>query len=123
MPSVHALWTSRNTQIGWGGVVTTESDELLEIGQMLKAARKKLGYTQKRVADTAGISRLRYHDIEAGRSAARITTLTSIARALGLELMFVPQVWVPAVNALLDPHDIIDDGSAFTFTLDEDDTA
>jgi DNA-binding XRE family transcriptional regulator len=101
-------------------VVTSEPDELVQIGHMLKAARKTLGYTQKGVADKAGISRLRYHDIEAGRSAARITTLISIARALGLELMFVPQVWVPAVNALLDPQDIIDDGSAFTFISDED---
>lgn len=103
-----------------GLLVTSELEDLVQIGQLLKAARKDLGYSQKRVADGAGISRLRYHDIEAGRSAARITTLISIARALGLELMFVPQVWVPAVNALLRPDDIIDDMPSYVFDPEND---
>lgn len=99
--------------------MTTELEDLQQIGQFLKVARKDLGYTQKQVAESAGISRLRYHDIEAGRSAPRITTLIAVARALRLELMFVPQVWVPAVNGLLRPHDIVDDGSTFTFADDD----
>jgi DNA-binding XRE family transcriptional regulator len=103
--------------------VTSELEDLQQIGQLLKAARKELGYSQQKVAELAGISRLRYHDIEAGRSAARITTMMSIARAMGLEMMFVPRVWVPAVNGLLRPHDIVDDaplddGDTFTFEGD-----
>lgn len=106
-------------------IVTTESEDLLEIGQLLKKARKDLGYSQKRVAEVAGISRLRYHDIEAGRSSARATTLISIARALELELMFVPREWVPAVNALLRPEPIIDTPGMFeaTMIVDPDDQA
>ena len=92
--------------------MTSELEDLEQIGQLLKAIRKDLGYSQQRVAEIAGISRLRYHDIEAGRSAPRITTLMSIARALNLELMFVPRVWVPAVNALLLPNDFSDGGSS-----------
>ncbi len=78
--------------------MTTESDDLQVIAQKLKATRKELGYSQKRVAEQAGISRLRYQDIAAGRSSARAVTLVNIARALGLELVFVPQAWVPAVK-------------------------
>lgn len=91
----------------------SESDALLEIGQLLKAARKARQLTQEQVAEMAGISRPRYREIEAGSSAARTTTLINIARALGLELMLIPQAMVPAVDALLRPHDDLDDLPAF----------
>ncbi|MFN3501003.1 MAG: helix-turn-helix domain-containing protein [Allorhizobium sp.] len=101
-------------------MVATESEDLLLIAQKLKATRKQLGYSQKRVAEEAGISRIRYQDIEAGRSSARAVTLINIGRALGLELLFVPQPWVPAINALLRPDDVIDDTPGLVFTqLDE----
>lgn len=89
------------------------SESLLEIGQLLKAARKGRQLTQEQVADMAGISRPRYREIEAGGSAARTTTLINIARALGLELMLIPQALIPAVDALLRPHDDLDDLPAF----------
>nr|WP_298101125.1 helix-turn-helix domain-containing protein [uncultured Shinella sp.] len=85
----------------------------LEIGQLLKATRKGRQLTQEQVAGLAGISRPRYREIEAGSSAARTTTLINIARALGLELMLIPQTMVPAVDALLRPHDDLDDLPAF----------
>ncbi len=85
----------------------SESAALLDIGQLLKATRKDKRLTQEQVADVAGISRPRYREIEAGSSAARTTTLINIARALGLELMLIPQAMVPAVDALLRPHDDI----------------
>ena len=88
-------------------------DSLLEIGLLLKTARKGLQLTQEQVAEMSGISRPRYREIEAGSAAARVTTLINIARALSLELMFVPQAMVPAVDALLQPHDDDDDMPAF----------
>ena len=88
-------------------------DILLEIGLLLKAARKGLQLTQEQVAEMSGISRPRYREIEAGSAAARVTTLINIARTLSLELMFVPQAMVPAVDALLQPHDDDDDMPAF----------
>ncbi len=72
-----------------------KSETLVEIGDLLRAARKGLGLTQEQVAEMAGISRPRYREIETGSSAARATTLVNIARALGLELMFIPQSMVP----------------------------
>ncbi|WP_377278824.1 helix-turn-helix domain-containing protein [Rhizobium sp. R86522] len=102
--------------------MTAESEDLQIIAQKLKATRKELGYSQKRVAEQAGISRLRYQDIEAGRSSARAVTLVNIARALGMELVFVPQAWVPAVNALIRPDNVVDDTPGLVFTqLDDTD--
>ncbi len=100
----------------------SESDALLDIGLLLKDTRKSRKLTQEQVADMAGISRPRYREIEAGSSAARTTTLINIARALGLELMLIPQAMVPAVNALLRPHDDFDDLPAFVAHPDGDDS-
>jgi transcriptional regulator with XRE-family HTH domain len=82
-----------------------ESKILQEIGSRLQKARRAGGLTQEEVADLAGITRPRYRDIETGTAAARATTLVNIARALGLEMMLVPQAMVPAVNALLRPQE------------------
>lgn len=94
------------------------SEALQDIGRLLKTSRKTLGLTQEQVADMAGISRPRYREIEAGSSAARTTTLINIGRALGLELMLIPQAVVPAVNALLQPEGAEDDLPAFTASPD-----
>ncbi|MHC1550716.1 helix-turn-helix domain-containing protein [Phyllobacterium sp. K27] len=98
--------------------IESKTDSLVEIGRLLKTARKGLALTQEQVADMAGISRPRYRDIEAGSSAARTTTLINIARALGLELMLIPQAMIPAVDALLQPHDDDDDIPAFIASPD-----
>jgi transcriptional regulator with XRE-family HTH domain len=98
----------------------SQSNALLEIGQLLKATRKSLQLTQGQIADRAGISRPRYREIEAGSSAARTTTLINIVRALGLELMLIPQAMVPAVGALLRPQDDLDDLPAFMAHPDGD---
>lgn len=101
--------------------VNDSSKPLLEIGSLLKAARKDLQLTQEQVADMAGISRPRYREIEVGSAAARVTTLINIARALGLELMLIPKAIAPAVDALLKPHDDDDDLPAFVVSLESDD--
>ena len=95
------------------------SEALLQIGRLLKTKRKNLGLTQEQVAGMAGISRPRYREIETGSAAARTTTLINIARALGLEIMLIPQAMVPAVDALLRPNDD-DDLPAFMSRPDGD---
>jgi transcriptional regulator with XRE-family HTH domain len=104
-----------------GIMARSESNALLDIGLLLKVTRKSQKLTQAQVADMAGISRPRYREIEAGSSAARTTTLINIARALGLELMLIPQAVAPAVEALLRPHDDLDDLPAFVAHPDGDD--
>lgn len=86
-------------------IMASESQILTEIGQVLRTARLAAAMTQEQVADLAGISRPRYRDIETGAAAARTTTLINIARALGMEVMLIPQALVPAVETLLRPND------------------
>ena len=93
---------------------------LRDIGRRLGAARMDAGLTQEQVAELAGISRPRYRDIEKGTAAARTTTLVNIARALGLEMMLVPEAMVPAVEALMRPDDD-DDLPAFVVQADDED--
>ncbi|THV12293.1 helix-turn-helix domain-containing protein [Rhizobium rhizophilum] len=97
------------------------SDALWDLGRLLKATRKDRQLTQEQVADMAGISRPRYREIEAGISAARTTTLINIARALGLELMLIPQTILPAVDALLRHDHDLDDLPAFAVNPDRSD--
>lgn len=99
--------------------MSSESANLLELGRLLKQARLAASLTQEQVADLAGISRPRYRDIETGAAAARATTLMNITRALGLEMMLIPQAMVPAVESLLRPHDD-DDLPAFVPRPEED---
>lgn len=95
-----------------------ESAVLRDLGRLLRQARIAAGLTQEEVAGLAGISRPRYRDIETGAAAARATTLVNVARALGLELMLVPQAMVPAVRAFMAPED--DDRPAFAVQADDD---
>ena len=97
-----------------------EAETLGLIGDHFRRARLAAGLTQKQVADLAGISRPRYRDIETGAAAARTTTLINIARALGLEMMLVPQAMVPAIEALLRPE-AEDDHPAFSPQPESDD--
>lgn len=89
------------------------SNLLLMLGKHFREAREHAGLTQEEVANRAGISRFGYREIENGASAPRATTLVNIARALGMEMMLIPQQMVPAVEALLRPA-ADDDRPAFT---------
>ena len=98
----------------------TEAEALDMIGDHFRRARLAAGLTQEQVADLAGISRPRYRDVETGAAAARATTLINVARALGLEMMLVPQAMVPAIEALLS-HEGEDDRPAFSPQAEGDD--
>lgn len=100
--------------------MASESKILTDIGLVLRTARLASAMTQEQVADFAGISRPRYRDIETGAAAARATTLVNIARALGMEVMLIPQALVPAVETLLRPNDD-EDLPAFVTRPDGDD--
>ena len=102
-----------------GITIAAESEVLKEMGGRLRNARLAAAMTQEQVADMAGISRPRYRDIENGTASARATTLMNIARALGLEMMLIPQSAVPAVLALSRPQDD-DDRPAFVSQPDDD---
>lgn len=86
---------------------------LQELGSRFRRARIAAGLSQEQIALRANISRPRYRDIETGTAAARATTLVNIARALGMEMMLIPQAMVPAVQSMLQPAED-DDPPAFT---------
>ncbi|WP_377829287.1 helix-turn-helix domain-containing protein [Bradyrhizobium lupini] len=86
---------------------------LKELGLRLRKARRAAGLSQEQTALRANISRPRYRDIETGAAAARATTLVNVARALGMEMMLIPQAMVPAIQSMLQPP-ADDDRPAFT---------
>src|SRR5262245_22782226 len=98
---------------------SSENELLKQLGRTLRAAREAAGLTQEETADRANISRPRYRDIETGTAAARATTLVNIARALGLEMMLIPQAMVTAVQSMLRPTDDMEDRPAFTSDAEE----
>jgi transcriptional regulator with XRE-family HTH domain len=95
------------------------SETIKYLGRILRDTRKQAGLTQAQVAERAGITRPRYREIESGDAAARTTTLVNVARALGMELMLIPQSMVPGVHALLRPSED-EDRPAFTTEADDD---
>ena len=97
-----------------------EAEALEMIGEHFRRARLAAGMTQEQVADLAGISLPRYLHVLTGAAAAGATTLINVARALGLEMMLVPQAMVPAIEALLSPEGE-DDRPAFSPQAEGDD--
>lgn len=98
---------------------TIDHDPALhEIGALIAQARRSAGLTQEQVANLAGITRPRFRDIEKGIAAARTSTLLNVARAVGLEVMLVPQSLMPAVRAILLQGDD-DDQPAFVAAPDD----
>jgi transcriptional regulator with XRE-family HTH domain len=105
----------------WKHIMTSAPDALLkDLGLRFRKARLAAGLSQEQIAQRANISRPRYRDIETGAAAARATTLVNVARALGMEMMLIPQAIVPAVQSMLQPADNDDDRPAFTSDVEEE---
>lgn len=59
--------------------------ELVRLGQSIRAQRKALGLTQEALADAAGIDRAHMGKIERGERNLTLLNLSRIARAVGLK--------------------------------------
>jgi transcriptional regulator with XRE-family HTH domain len=103
--------------------MTALNPMLTDLGLRFRTARLAAGLTQEQIARRANISRPRYRDIETGAAAARATTLVNVARALGMEMMLIPQAMVPAVHSMLQPADNDDDRPEFTSDVDDEEGA
>ncbi len=66
----------------------------------LRTRRQALGLTQEDVAKRGGVLQTNYSKIEQGKTDPRFSTLLDLARALSLEIMFIPAELVEAVKAL-----------------------
>lgn len=62
------------------------------IGVNLRLYRNKKGLSQSQVAESAGISRVSYRNIESGKSVPKVSTLQNIASSLGIRVqdLFAP---------------------------------
>lgn len=71
------------------------------IGQALRDARRAAGLQQDELARRAGVSRMTVQRLEAGTIDPRVSTVTVLARALGLELLLVPTALRPEVEGFV----------------------
>ena len=72
--------------------------------QVLREAREKAGLTQAELGRKMGGSQSHVSKIETGAD-VRISTLASVSRVLGYEVMLVPTALVPVVEALIRGED------------------
>lgn len=64
---------------------------IISLATDLEALRKAAGLTQGQLADRAGLNRMTVQRLESGALDPRVSTLMEMSRALGMELMLVPQ--------------------------------
>lgn len=67
------------------------ADATSPLYQRLLRAREAARLTQDQLAQRSGVARPTIYRCESGRYDARLSTVTELARALGLELMLVPK--------------------------------
>jgi len=67
----------------------------------VRRARKAAGMTQGQLAAQAGLSRLTVHRVEQGEIDPKLSTLLEMVRALGMELLLVPAVLRPELEAFV----------------------
>lgn len=70
------------------------------LASRLKAARAQKRLSQRALSQKTGLPQSHISKIESGHVDIKASSLVELARALGLEIMLVPQTVVPAVEAL-----------------------
>lgn len=70
----------------------------------IRNTRLQKGWSQKKLADKASLTQSHISQIEKGEVDIRLSSLIELARALELELMFVPRTAIPTVKAILHQH-------------------
>ena len=65
----------------------TESSLLSHVARRLKQLRQAAGYTQEQMGERMGCGLRNYQHFESGRWDLRLSTVTRIARALGVRPM------------------------------------
>lgn len=65
--------------------------KMSKLVEELARARAAAGLSQQALADSAGVTRMTIQKLESEHVDPRLSTLEVLARALGMELMLVPQ--------------------------------
>lgn len=74
--------------------------DITYIGRQFREMRQKLGYSQRTLAQRAGVTQPQLSDLERGAN-VRLSTLAAVARALDVELVPVPRAYVPLVRSTI----------------------
>ena len=98
--------------------MATLPERLRQIAATLTAARHRAGLSQRALGAKLGIAQSHLSKIERAAVDPQVSSLVEIARALGLELMFVPKQLVPAVQAL--QREAVPDPRRAPSTVDHD---
>lgn len=101
--------------------------QLEDIGNKLKAARRRKGLSQRALAAKTGLLQAQISKIENGASDLRLSSLIALSRALDLELELIPRKALPAVEALVrdvesfaDRSGSVKTGIRPAYSLDDD---
>jgi HTH-type transcriptional regulator/antitoxin HipB len=75
-----------------------------DIRQSIRQARKEQGLSQSELARRLHMTQAQIARIESGLTDPRLSTLTELARALGLEPLLLPKQLLPSVSYLVAQH-------------------
>lgn len=79
-------------------------DTQFDICRTIRGYRTKLGLTQAKLARRLRMTQAQIARIESGLTDPRISTLTELARALGLEPVLLPKQLLPSVSYMVAQH-------------------
>ena len=66
--------------------INMKVNESREFGELIKARRKKLGYTQKYICEVSGISASYISDLENGKATVELGKAIFLANLLGIDV-------------------------------------
>ena len=75
------------------GIIDTEDGDTMTTGEMIKAARRKAGLTQKQLGERLGVSESAIAQHESGQRVPKLDTLQHIAAALGIPVTELIDDW------------------------------
>jgi transcriptional regulator with XRE-family HTH domain len=90
------------------------------IGAAIKEAREAAAISQRELSAKSGVPQAQISKFENGVVDLRLSSLVSIARALGLEMELVPRKALPAVHAIMRGADA---AAKPAYSLDDEDDA
>ena len=73
-----------------------------EIIEAIRIQRRNRGMSQSQLGSLVKMPQSQLARIETGASDVRLSTLTEVARALGLEPMLIPKHLIPAVQSMIN---------------------
>lgn len=79
----------------------TNKDFTEHLSRGLSAARARSGLSQKTLAERSGLPQSHISKIENHQVDMRLSSLVSLSRLLGLELVLVPKIAMPGVQAII----------------------